>query len=379
LVTAPLVRRVLAAVVGVALLAALAGLVGLWPQGAEQAAAPGGAVYVRAEVSAVAELACPDPETTAGRCVEMTVALADGDATAELTEVLAPSFPTPGIGDRLVLGEVAIDGGEASYYLVDYDRERPLLLLLALFVGAVLALGRFRGFGALAGLVLSVGVVVGFLLPAISEGADPLAAAMVTAVVVATAALFLAHGVTVTTAVALVGTLCSLAITGLLASLFIGFAHLTGVISEEGAYLDIAGGSVQVGGLLLAGIIVGSLGVLDDVTVTQVAAVAELRRARPHGSFADVFRPAMRIGRDHVSSTVNTLVLAYVGASLPLLLVLSGTTRSAREVLTGEVFATEIVRALVGSIGLVSAVPITTALAAWALSPRRSRDVAAVA
>jgi uncharacterized membrane protein len=362
------VVRALAAVVLAFAVAGLVGLIALWPGARER---PGsdidGAEWVQAEVTAISEAPCPDPELAVGRCVTIDVRLSAGDVVS-FSEVLAPSFPVPSVGDRVVVG----DTGIGTYYFVDFDRDRPLVVLVAVFVVAVLALGRWRGLGALAGLALSIGVIVWFLVPAITSGSSPLAAALVTAVVVASAALFLAHGVSASTAVALIGTMCSLAVTGLLAAVFIAFTHITGLATEEGAYLSIAGGAVDVRGLLLAGIIVGSLGVLDDVTVTQVAAVVELRRQNTAATFREVFAPAMRIGRDHVSSTVNTLVLAYVGASLPLLLVLTETTRSAREVVTGEVFATEILRALVGSVGLVSAVPITTALAVWALTPRSS-------
>jgi uncharacterized membrane protein len=365
------VARILAIVVGAIAVVGLVGLIVLWPGGRERTGSDvAGAEWVSATVTAIAEAPCPDLEFTARECVTIDARLRDGEV-ANFNEVLAPSFPVPSVGDRIVLGDTGLGG----YYFVDFDRDRPMLALLAVFVVAVLALGRWRGLGALAGLALSIAVIVWFLIPSITSGSSPLAAALVTSVVVATSALFLAHGVSASTSVALIGTMCSLAVTGALAAVFIALAHITGLVSEEGAYLSIGGGAVDVRGLLLAGIIVGSLGVLDDVTVTQVAAVVELRRQNASASFREVFAPAMRIGRDHVSSTVNTLVLAYVGASLPLLLILTETNRSAGEVITGEVFATEVLRALVGSVGLVSAVPITTALAVWALTPRPSTEL----
>jgi uncharacterized membrane protein len=354
-VTAVVVAVVAAAVVGFVVLR-LTGSSG----GAVVAAGP---TVVKASVTDVVQFSCPDMGV--GRCVTIDARLADG-VSVSFDEALAPSFSTPAIGDRIVVGVVR-SGGSSSYYFADFDRDLPLGALAGVFIVSVIALGRLRGVGALVGLGLSIAMVVGFLVPAIADGASPLAAALVTAVIVASGVMFLAHGATASTAVALVGTLASLMLTGVLAGVFIPFAHITGLVSEEAAYLATTGGQVDVRGLLLAGIIVGSLGVLDDVTVTQVSAVVELRRQRPEASFRAIAKPALRIGRAHVSSTVNTLVLAYVGASLPLLLVVADTAHPATDVINGELIASEIVRALAGSIGLVTAVPITTALAAWLL------------
>jgi uncharacterized membrane protein len=175
----------------------------------------------------------------------------------------------------------------------------------------------------------------------------------------------MSHGLTVTTTTAVLGTLASLAITGALALLFVELAKFTGLASEEAAVLQISADEINLSGLLLGGVIIGALGVLDDVTVTQAAAVWEIRRANPTYGSRALYRSALRIGRDHIASTVNTLVLAYAGASLPLLILLVQSNRGLGEALTGEILAEEIVRTLVGSIGLVASVPITTALAAW--------------
>ena len=158
------------------------------------------------------------------------------------------------------------------------------------------------------------------------------------------------------------------AVTGLLAWVFLAASNFTGFGDENVGYLDALGSQIDPRGLLLAGIVIGSLGVLDDVTVTQVSAVWELKRAAPSAGFSELYGRALRIGRDHISSTVNTLFLAYAGASLPLLLLFSEAGQSVTSVATREIVAVEIVRALVGSIGLVASVPISTALAAKVLS-----------
>jgi uncharacterized membrane protein len=176
-------------------------------------------------------------------------------------------------------------------------------------------------------------------------------------------ALYLAHGFNARTTTAMLGTLASLAITGLLAVVFVEATKFTGFGSEEAVFLQISAQQVNLQGLLLGGIIIGTLGVLDDVTVTQASSVWELHAANPNLGTTGLYRAALRIGRDHIASTVNTLVLAYVGASLPLLLLFTLSNRPLGDVLTSEVMAEEIVRTLVGSIGLVASVPITTALA----------------
>jgi uncharacterized membrane protein len=168
--------------------------------------------------------------------------------------------------------------------------------------------------------------------------------------------------------VAVLGTVTSLLLTCLLGVVFVDLTHLTGLATEEVGFLQAFGGNLNFSGLLLAGMVIGALGVLDDVTVTQVSAVWELREAKPHATPRELYRSGVRIGRDHIASTVNTLVLAYAGASLPLLLLFRTSGQRLGDVITGESIAVEIVRALVGSIGLVASVPITTGLAALVVS-----------
>ncbi len=179
---------------------------------------------------------------------------------------------------------------------------------------------------------------------------------------------FSPHGRGLATAAALLSTFASLALTGALAWVFLRASNFTGFGDDSVGFLSALGSEIDPRGLLLAGVVIGSLGVLDDVTVTQVSAVWELKRAAPDADFGELYRRALRIGRDHISSTVNTLFLAYAGASLPLLLLFSEAQQGLGSVATREVVAVEIVRALVGSIGLVASVPISTALAAKVLA-----------
>jgi uncharacterized membrane protein len=224
--------------------------------------------------------------------------------------------------------------------------------------------------------VASLLVIIMFVLPAVLEGANAVAVALVAAGAIAFLALFLAHGVNLATAAALLSSIASLAVTAILAWIFVRLANLTGLANESIGFLGALGTDLNPEGLLLAGVVIGSLGVLDDVTVTQVSAVWELKRARPDANTADLYRRAVRIGRDHISSTVNTLFLAYAGAALPLLLLFQEAGQSISSVATREVVAVEIVRALVGSIGLVASVPISTALAAAVIGSRVARPAA---
>lgn len=271
-------------------------------------------------------------------------------------------------GDDILVVSFSNASGEPVFSFYDYQRGNAMIWLLAIFVGAVLLLGRWRGLGAIGGLAFSLLVIVVFTLPAILDGSNSLAVALVSASLIAFAALFLAHGIGLATAVALVSTFASLIITAVLASAFVGATHLTGLGDDVSVMLGGLASGIDARGILLAGIVIGALGVLDDVTVTQVSAVWELKRVRPELTLHELVAPALRIGRDHISSTVNTLFLAYAGAALPLLLFFTEAGQGFRGVITRELVAAEVVRTLVGSIGLVASVPIATWLAALVVS-----------
>lgn len=237
-------------------------------------------------------------------------------------------------------------------------------MLAGLFALAVICLGRWKGVRALVGLGISLGVLGVFVLPAVLEGGNPLAIALVGSSAIALTALYLTHGFSARTTTAVLGTLMSLVLVGVLAAVFVDLARFTGLSDEEATILQVFASQIDLRGLLLGGILIGALGVLDDVTVTQVSAVWELKAANPDYRVRDLYRSAVRIGRDHIASTVNTLVLAYAGASLPLMLLFTQADQGLVDVLNGEAVAIEVVRTLAGSIGLVASVPFTTAVAA---------------
>jgi uncharacterized membrane protein len=293
------------------------------------------------------------------------------DQTGEMEE--APPARLD-VGEKIRVTFFETESGQRIFSLYDYQRDAPMLLLFALFVAAVLVLGRWRGLGALAGLAVSLVVIVWFTLPAILDGSNAVSVAVVTASLIAFMALFLAHGFDHATAVALVATLASLLLTALLAWFFVGATQLTGFTDESNFLLAGLTADIDPRGILLAGIVIGSLGVLDDVTVTQVSAVWQLKSVQPELTTRELIRPALRIGRDHISSTVNTLFLAYAGTSMALLLLFVQAQQGLGEVITREVVATEIVRTLVGSIGLVASVPIATWLAAAVVTTPTNAD-----
>ena len=262
------------------------------------------------------------------------------------------------VGLQVEVARVSAPGLPEQFSIVDIPRGAPLALLVPLFVGVVIAFGRLQGLAALVGLAAAAVVIVGWMVPTLLSGREPVVVAVVAAMAVMLVTLPLAHGLSAKTMAAAIGTAAALMLTAGLAWLFVDAAHLTGLASEEAqSVLFVTGRPVDLRGLLLAGIIIGCLGVLDDVTVSQASTAFELRRANPAARPREVYTAALRVGRDHVAATVNTLVLAYAGAALPLLLLFVVGGEPLGGILSSELVAVEIVRSLVGSIGLVAAVP----------------------
>lgn len=363
-------------------LVTIVGLAVLWPRGESLELRQGGfnADEFEASVTTVSSTECPDvPGQEDFRCATVTVELAEGEDSGESFGFDYSSGPKTRLiqeGDEVIVGTVDTPTEEvvpgapqpSKYFFLDFDRRVPLVALAIIFSIVVLALSRWRGLAALAGLTVSMLVLIWFVLPAILAGENPLLVAIVGGSAIMFLALYLAHGFNAATTTAVLGTLTSLLLTGLLALLFVNLSIFTGAGSEEAAFLQVNQSQVNLQGLLLASIVIGTLGVLDDVTVTQASAVWELQKANPEYGIKNLYRAAIRIGRDHIASTVNTLVLAYAGASLPLLIIFSVSNRPLGLVLNTETVAEEIVRTLVGSIGLVASVPITTGLAALVVS-----------
>ncbi len=360
------VRLLIAALLVPCALATVLGLVMLYPFGESPRADDVTALRIDGHATSATETACSDDPVAEG-CLALTVAIAEGPLAGRsiVTEVSIVRGSAPfGAGDDVVLAAPtdALADPDA-YEVVDFQRDTPLLVLALLFAASVVALGGRRGLAALAALALTGTTLIAFVLPAILAGRDPLAVAVVGCCAIMFGALYLTHGFSARTSTAVFGTLVSLVLIGLLGTAFAHLTRLSGADEDTANLAAALGTDIDGRGLVLAGLIIGALGALDDVTVTQTTAVWELRAADPGLRGLALFRSAMRIGRDHVASAVNTLVLAYAGTTLPLLLVFSVAQRGLDDVLTTQVIATEVVRTLVGSIGLVAAVPVTTAVA----------------
>lgn len=265
-------------------------------------------------------------------------------------------------GDNFLVEEYLEEGQNPQYRLVDFDRRGGLSWLLVGFMVLILVFAKWQGLRSLISLVASLLIIVYVLIPLLLNGAPPILTSVIIATFILAVAIFFTHGFNRRSLIAFSGTVITVLITGIIASFAVSGTHLTGFGSHESTYLDF-NSNIQLDfvGLLLAGIIIGVLGVLDDISITQVAVVRELYSANKNFNRWDVFSRALRVGKEHVSALVNTLVLAYVGVGLPLILYVSTLGVSdVGLVLNSEVFATEIVRTIIGSIGLILSVPLTT-------------------
>jgi uncharacterized membrane protein len=385
--------------------AVVVGLVVLWPGGAPPHQRSGVGFdrqSQQATVTKVVEVSCksvnaqgqapPGDASTSegnsaqhqadGTCKKATIRVDTGkDEGRTFTEIVQPDQTRQlHEGEKVVVAYEPSAPRDLQYSVTDVNRKFPMALLAGIFALAVVVVGRLRGVMALVALAVSFLVLTLFILPAILQGSNPLLVAVVGASAIMLIALYMCHGLSARTSVAVLGTLASLVLIGILGSEFIDWAALTGNTDDNTGLIHGLYPSIDMSGLLLAGVIIGSLGVLDDVTVTQTSAVWELHEANPSMGWRGLYRAGIRIGRDHIASVVNTLVLAYAGAALPLLLLFSIAQSSVGTVANSELVAEEIVRTLVGSIGLVASVPVTTALAALVVSADRpSPDTAAPA
>ncbi|MFE7928763.1 YibE/F family protein [Streptomyces sp. NPDC057456] len=389
-------RKIIAAIIIPFGAAVLVGLVVLWPGGApahERTGVGFDRQTQQATVTKVVSVSCasvnasgdtPTGDTStaegssaqqqaSGTCKRATIRVDTGDDKGRtFTEIVQPDQSRQlEQGEKVVVAYEPSAPKDLQYSVTDVNRRIPMAVLAIIFAVAVVVVGRLRGVMALVALAISFMVLNFFVLPAILQGSNPLAVAVVGASAIMLIALYLCHGLSARTSVAVLGTLISLLLIGILGSVFIDWAALTGNTDDNTGLIHGLYPSIDMSGLLLAGIIIGSLGVLDDVTVTQTSAVWELHEANPSMGWRGLYRAGIRIGRDHIASVVNTLVLAYAGAALPLLLLFSIAQSSVGAVANSELVAEEIVRTLVGSIGLVASVPVTTALAALVVSADR--------
>ena len=367
-------RRIAAAVVAPFAVVTLVAMIWLWPsEGVTVPGDAGSADELSGEITSIDRSPCAEQlADEVNGCGTARVRVTDGSGTEE--QVTAPLPNGPGApevedGDRVVLIQTTSPDGDA-FAIVDHQRSTGLWILAVAFALALVAFGGWRGLTAMAGLAVTFAVLLFFVVPAILEGQPPLLVAIVGSAAIVLTVLYLTHGFALSTTVAVLGTLVSLALTGVLSALAVSGLELTGVTDDISTSLSTSH-LLNMQGLLLAGIVIGSLGVLDDVTVTQAATVTELARANPTYRVGQLYRAGIRVGRSHIASVVNTIILAYAGSSLPLLILIIANNDSLGGVVTDQIIAQEIVRSVVGTLGLIAAVPVTTGLAALAIRKAR--------
>ena len=268
-------------------------------------------------------------------------------------------------GDTVVLMKFTDSSGEQTFYITDYVRRSHLLSLFVIFLTLSLIVAGKRGFTSFIGMVITFLIIFNLVLPKIFSGSNPIFIIILFSIIVIPITFYLSHGFNLKTNVAIAGTFLSLIITTILSLIYVNSAKITGFTTDEASFLQIMKeGTINMRGIFLAGIIIGFLGVLDDITVSQSAIVFQLKEANKRYGFSELYKMSMDIGKDHISSMINTLILVYTGASLPLLLLFINSSKGFNEVVNYEIISAEIIRTLLGSIGLIIAVPITTVIAA---------------
>ena len=376
-------RRIRLALIGALVpfvIATVVGLVYLWPSHDHRAVplqyttyGEGKTVFEKGQVITVTSRSCGNTGATTNggsdTCTTASVAISSGPDKGRVI-----SMSTGGGGDvllkvhdkiRVLRGPIINPTtGERAFSFDDFQRDTPLIAIAIFFAVLLIAVARWRGITALAGLVMAYLVLSYFLLPALLDGRSPVAIALVGSSAILLVVLYIAHGVSYRTTTALLGTLSALGATAAFAAIATSVTRLTGHSNDSYGSLEAAGVKVSISGLILCGVIVGALGVINDITVTQASSIWELSAADPHASWRTLYASGMRIGRDHIASVIYTLVFAYAGAALPVLLIFSISGRSFHDLLTGDEIAGEIVRDLVGGTGILLAVPLTTLIAA---------------
>jgi uncharacterized membrane protein len=362
--------------------ATVIGMVILWPDGGKLDAirkgtpfAAPGVTTVTAEVTGVTP-ACPTSQAqsdSGSGCGTIGVKIVDGAGKGDGAQVrVAPEVTGSGLGagDRVQLLRTPAQHGQPVSYTFDtIDRKASLFWLALCFVLVVVAVARLRGLMAVVGLVISGLTIYFFLLPALLAGEPAIPVTTVTASAIMFVVLYTTHGPNLRTSTALAGTLVGVALTAGISMLSIGYTNLTGVADETGGMVATFAGGLDFQGLLAAGVVLAGLGVLNDVTITQASSAWELRAASPGMTRRQLFVRAMRIGQDHIASTIYTIAFAYAGASLVVLMLLTIYDRPLLQLVSSEALAEEIARTIVTSIGLILAVPITTAIATFVTAP----------
>lgn len=280
-------------------------------------------------------------------------------------------------GDKLFMVSSIGPSGEEIFYILDYVRTSSLWSLLIIFIVLLVIIGRFTGFRSFLSLALSFLVIVKFIIPQILHGSSPLLITIIGSIIILLIVIYLTEGFKPRSHLAVASIFSSLIITVFLSTLFVNLAKLSGAASEDVLFLfNFQGEMINLKGLLLAGIIIGTLGALDDIVISQIATCREIAKANRSLSYKELFKRTYKVGISHIASMTNTLFLAYAGVSLPLLILFAsgqGVLSSWQQAINTELVATEIIRTLTGSIGIIMSVPIATALAAWYYS-KKNKD-----
>lgn len=340
-------------------LATLLGLIVLWPSDSPAGSVPITAESVSLETGTIIHIGNTD-EVGATE-VRMSLTGSGTDVPVHVpAEIVANGLD---VGDRIeAMFTPAAVGTGTPYIFWDFERDVELWLLIGLYILVVALVARGKGLAAVAGLAISLAVVVLFMLPALLAGESPFLVVIVGAGAMMFASIYLAHGISIRTTTAILGTAGGLLVTATLAVTAADWTNLTGTLSDSA--LSLSGYGIQLDQILICGMILAGLGALNDVTITQVSTVWELRAANPTATVTQLYRQAMVVGRDHIASTIYTLAFAYVGTALPLLMAAAIIDRTFLDTLSTGDIAEEIVRTLVASIGLVLAIPLTTGIAA---------------
>jgi uncharacterized membrane protein len=356
-------------------LATVIGLIALWPDGkptpAEQAAVtaePPGTTYPDARVVSVEPFDCGVDPAVPQTCANAVMEILEDPGEGDFVQVeLPPEVVASGVseGDTLVLTRDGGAEGGAVYNFFDYERDTPIVVLALAFAVVVGLVARLRGLASLVGLAFAFFILLQFILPGLLAEDSPTLVSLVGSAAIMFVVLYLAHGFSARTTTALVGTLFGLALVAVLGSVAVSAAQLIGLTSEETQRLQLYDPTLDFSALVLAGIIVAGLGVLNDVTITQASAIWQLNEVSPDITWRELYRRGMTVGRDHIASTVYTIVFAYAGAALPALLIFELSQRPLWTTVASYALAEEVIRTLVGAIALVLAVPVTTAAGAF--------------
>lgn len=310
-----------------------------------------------------------------GKKVEVTSENRKGEILNTEQSFNSPNSPSFKTGEKVKVSIYKNPDGSSQTFITDFIRTPTIYWLFAIFIIAVLLIGKKQGLGSLIGMAVSFAVLFLLIIPQITTGNNPVWTTLIGVLFILPVTFYLSHGFNRKTTIALVSTFLSVCFTSSAALFFIDFAKISGYANEQAGFIQLSrSGNFDIQGLLFAGIVISVIGILDDVTVSQSSIVNQLKIELPKAKVWDLYKKAMNVGRDHIGSVVNTLVLVYTGASLPLLVLFTDNNIGFSEALNTEIVAEEVVKTLVASIGLVLSIPLTTILAVFFLSKDDSNN-----